>query len=154
MRTLYGILSAHHGFKSLHKFCVLGLLLPVQILQLASNLYHARKVLAMFGAQLGPFLIKVAAPRMNLLQCRGPKLPSAVCRRGSEAIPSSGSPLDAARYSASRKMRSEVAETNCRLNSSISRIAELCCVSLAVPFASVSGALRMPCAFSNALRRC
>ena len=85
------------------QFRVLGLLLPVEILQLAANFDDARKAGAVFGAELGLFLLQVAAAGVNLLQERGGKVGVSACRRGSAAMTISGSPCEAARYSASAK---------------------------------------------------
>ena len=50
---------------------VLGLLLPVEILQLAANLDDAGKVWAVLDAELGLFLFEFAAAGLNLLEQSG-----------------------------------------------------------------------------------
>ena len=58
------------------------------------NLHHARKIRPVLGAELRLLLLQIAAARVNLLQQRGRKVRrSRLCRRGSAAITSSGSPL-------------------------------------------------------------
>ena len=107
--------------EALDEFRIFGLLLPVEILQLAADFDHARKTRAVFGAELRLFLLQVAAARVNLLaEARWQSWRLSACRRGSEAITISGSPCEAARYSASPRMRSVVAATSWRPSSSIS----------------------------------
>jgi hypothetical protein len=49
--------------EALDELRVFRLLLPVEILQLAADFDHARKAGAVFGAELGLFLLQIAAPR-------------------------------------------------------------------------------------------
>ncbi len=56
--------------KALDQFCVFGLLLPVEILQLAADFNDARKAGAVLGAELGLFLLQIAAAGVNLLEKR------------------------------------------------------------------------------------
>ena len=60
--------------EALDQFGVLGLFLPVEILQLAANFDDAGKAGAVFGAELGLFLLQIAAAGVNLLQERGGKV--------------------------------------------------------------------------------
>ncbi len=53
------------------KFRVLGLFLPVEILQLAANFDDAGKARTVLGAELSLFLLKIATPGVNLLEKGG-----------------------------------------------------------------------------------
>ena len=98
--------------EAVDEFGVFFLLLAVEILQLPADFDIARKVGAVFGAELRRFLLKIAAARMDLLKGGGGKIAAFGRRRGSAAMTRSGSPCDAARYSASARMRSVVAATS------------------------------------------
>ncbi len=106
--------------ESLNEFRVFRLLLPIEILQLTANLNHARKIGAMFGAELGLFLLQIAAAGVNLLEERGGKVALRLQARiaGDHHLRVA---LRGGRYSASLRMRSVVAATSWRLNSSISK---------------------------------
>lgn len=80
----------------------------------------------MFGAELGLLLFQFAAAGVYLLQERRRKIAAFGLQMRSDAITSSGSPCEAALYSASRRMRSVVTAANCRPNSSISSKVVLC----------------------------
>ena len=60
--------------KALDELGVFGLLLAVEILQLAADFNDAGKAGAVFGAELCLFLLEIAAPGVNLLQERGGKV--------------------------------------------------------------------------------
>ena len=56
------------------EFGVFGLFLPVEILELAADFDDARKAGPVFGAELGLFLLQIAAPGVNLIEERGGKV--------------------------------------------------------------------------------